>query len=156
MSDSRAGFRIPPLVKSVLVNCTPERAFAAFTAEIGTWWPLATHSVGQEKARTCAIEPWQGGRVFETIEGGEEHVWGHIIEWSPPRAFAMTWHPGRQADSAQRVRLVFDAHDEGARITLTHDGWEALGERAQGVRANYDKGWEKVLGEAFKRAAETR
>jgi hypothetical protein len=37
---------IPPIVKNVHVPLDPPRAFTAFTADFGRWWPLATHSVG--------------------------------------------------------------------------------------------------------------
>jgi hypothetical protein len=33
--------------KSLVVNCDVERAFEVFTREIGSWWPLDTHSIGE-------------------------------------------------------------------------------------------------------------
>ena len=47
---SAATAALPPLVKSVVVAAAQERAFELFTAEIGQWWPLLTHSVGGESA----------------------------------------------------------------------------------------------------------
>ena len=34
-------------------------------------------------------------------------------------------------------------------MTLTHGGWHTYGDRAAAMRANYDKGWDFVLGERF-------
>ena len=39
---------ITPVRKSLRVECTPERAFEVFTAEVGTWWPTRTHSIHKE------------------------------------------------------------------------------------------------------------
>ena len=36
---------IAPVLKSVHVSCSPEHAFAVFTREIGSWWPLETHAI---------------------------------------------------------------------------------------------------------------
>jgi uncharacterized protein YndB with AHSA1/START domain len=93
-----AGFAVPPIEKSVLVRCDPERAFHAFTAEIGQWWPLQMFSVTQAKARTATIEARVGGRIYETAEDGSTHDWGRVLSWSPPSGFSMTWHPGRVGD----------------------------------------------------------
>ena len=154
MNEQAGSFKVPPLEKRIRVRCTPRRAFEAFTAEFGRWWPLATHSVAQDKAKACAIEPWLGGRVFETDALGNEHPWGRITRWQPPFGFAMTWHPGRGPETAQRVSLHFAAQGEGTLVTLIHDGWEALAERAMSIRANYDQGWEKVLGGDYRGYAE--
>jgi len=32
--------------KSLVVECSPERAFEVFTREVGSWWPLHVHSIG--------------------------------------------------------------------------------------------------------------
>jgi hypothetical protein len=154
MNDQARVFKVPPLEKRIQVRCEPARAFAAFTEEIARWWPLATHSVAQENSKACAIEPWLGGRVFETDALGNEHLWGRITRWQPPFGFAMTWHPGRGPETAQRVSLRFAAQGEGTLVTLIHDGWEALTERAENVRASYDQGWEKVLGGDYLNYAE--
>ena len=36
---------VAPLTRTTFVACPLERAFTAFTEEIGQWWPLASHSV---------------------------------------------------------------------------------------------------------------
>jgi uncharacterized protein YndB with AHSA1/START domain len=144
-----ARFAVPPIEKSVLVRCKPARAFEAFTAEIGRWWPLHMFSVSQGKARTAMIEPREGGRIYETAEDGSTHDWGRVLSWSPPSGFSMTWHPGRAADPHTIVELSFAAEGESTRVRLIHRGWEALGEDAARSRGNYDGGWETVLGQAF-------
>jgi uncharacterized protein YndB with AHSA1/START domain len=139
---------IPPVEKSVLVACTPERAFQAFTAEIAAWWPLATHSVGEDKATSVRIEPAIGGRVFETIADGRECEWGRVLTWSPPSGFAMSWHPGREPETQQRVTVSFTAEGAGTRVRLVHDGW-APSVEGQKARDAYHAGWDSVLGVRF-------
>ena len=145
MNDEVAAFRVPPVEKSILVPCAPERAFQAFTAEIAQWWPLSTHSVGQAKASSVAIEPRIGGRVFETQQDGTQCDWGQVLAWSPPDGFTMTWHPGRAAATHQVVELRFVAEGGATRVTLLHRGWESLGAEAVKARESYDGGWTGVF-----------
>jgi uncharacterized protein YndB with AHSA1/START domain len=144
-----AGFTVPPLEKTVLVRCDPARAFQAFTAEIGQWWPLQMFSVAQGKARNATIEPRQGGRIYETTDDGGTHDWGRVLSWSPPNAFSMSWYPGRPADRHTVVELSFAAEGDATRVRLVHRGWENLGTDGATSRGNYDGGWDKVLGHAF-------
>jgi len=144
MTDA-ARFTVPPVEKSVLVRCDPARAFAAFTAEIAQWWPMQTHSVAQAQARSVAIEPKVGGRVYETAADGTDSEWGRILTWLPPYGFSMTWHPGRAADPHTVVELSFAAEGGATRVRLVHRGWEALGGRADAARESYDGGWETVF-----------
>lgn len=138
--------RIPPVEKTLSVPWPPAEAFDRFAGRIGEWWPLATHSVGRERARTCAIEPRVGGRVYETLDDGTEHVWGTVTAWEPPSRLAFTWHPGRDPGTRQEVEIAFRPEAGGTLLELVHDGWERLGERAAETRAEYSPGWDAVLG----------
>lgn len=150
MSDaSVAAFKVPPVEKSVLVSCTPARAFDAFTAEIAQWWPIKTHSVNQAKSKGVRIEPAVGGRVCETAEDGSICDWGRVLTWSPPNSFSMTWHPGRTAETHQVLELSFAAEAGATRVRLVHRGWETLGEKAQAARDDYAGGWEKIMAQDF-------
>ena len=54
---------ILPVTKSFVVQLPIAAAFRLFTAEIGRWWPLRTHSVFGDAATTCAIDEQVGGRI---------------------------------------------------------------------------------------------
>jgi uncharacterized protein YndB with AHSA1/START domain len=140
-----------PLVmrKSVTVKCTPEHAFQVFTAEMETWWPLATHSVTEKEAKSLRVEEGEGGRIVEVGPESEEHVWGTITTWDPPARLVFTWHPGRGAETAQEVDVRFLPDGDSTRVELAHRGWEALGDDAPKMFESYDKGWDFVLGERF-------
>jgi hypothetical protein len=69
---------IAPVRKSLTVPLSPEKAFRLFTAEIASWWPLANHSVGQDKAETVIMEGRVGGRFFERAGDGNMALWGTV------------------------------------------------------------------------------
>ncbi|MEZ5831197.1 MAG: SRPBCC family protein [Dongiaceae bacterium] len=146
-----ASFSVPPVDKSLIVPCSPARAFQAFTAEIDQWWPIKTHSVNQAKARRVRIEPAIGGRIVETADDGSECAWGKVLTWSPPGGFSVTWHPGRPETPHTILELSFTAEGDATRVRLVHRGWEALGADAQAKRDDYNGGWEAVLARHFGR-----
>ena len=148
---------LAPLIKTIGVPLAPTDAFDLFTNGLARWWPLATHSVGEAEAVDCAIEGRVGGRILERDGDGSEHVWGTVEDWESPHRLAFSWHPGRPADSAQKIDVRFDAAAHGGTtITLVHAGWDALGERAAAMRSGYDSGWDFVLGEFVETAASDR
>lgn len=140
---------LAPIVVELTVPCPPGRAFEYFTRDIGRWWPFRGHSVGDEEAKDVAFEPSVGGRLFETERDGSTHTWGIVQTWSPADRVAFTWHPGRDEATAQWVEVTFAPHPEGTRVTLTHGGWEALGDGASAKRGRYAGGWQTVFSEGY-------
>jgi uncharacterized protein YndB with AHSA1/START domain len=141
------------LRKTIEVAAAPDRAFRLFTEGMAGWWPVRTHSVGEDRAETVIFEPGVGGRIYERTLDGDEHVWGTVTAWEPPGRVVFTWHPGRGPDTEQDVEVRFEPSGTGTRVELVHTGWERLGDRAAAVRENYDGGWDIVLGERFAAAA---
>jgi uncharacterized protein YndB with AHSA1/START domain len=136
---------LDPLIKTVFVPLAPAEAFRLFTEGYGRWWPIASHSVGEEQAAACALECFPAGRIYETLTDGRQVEWGQVLEWQPPTRLVFSWRPGRAPDTAQQVEVVFTSHPHGSTLTLTHSGWELLGEQAAAVRPGYDTGWDYVL-----------
>jgi uncharacterized protein YndB with AHSA1/START domain len=135
--------QIEAIRKSVTVNVPVQRAFEAFTDGITTWWPLATHSYGGEKATAAALEGRVGGRMYERREDGTEADWAEVVAWEPPHRFLLDW---KIIPSEVEVRFT----DEGkgvTRVDLEHRGWDRAGERAERMRESYDSGWAVVLAE---------
>jgi uncharacterized protein YndB with AHSA1/START domain len=143
---------VAPVIRSVHVRRTPDDSFRIFTERLGSWWPLATHSVYEERAVDAAFVD---GKIVETSDTGERCEWGTVTAWEPPHRLAFTWHPGYPAAQATSVEIEFRADEDGTRVELTHRGWEALGGRAARTRASYVNGWVPVL-EAFAGRAHTR
>ena len=142
------------VVKEVWVRATPMEAFQRFTDEMGSWWPMVTHSVSQAECRDVRfredpVESEAGGDPIRTLVEedleGREHVWGTIRSWDPPNRLVTSWHPGRGPEEAQELEIDFLASEGGSTVRLTHRRWEALGDRAEEVRERYDAGWLQVL-----------
>ena len=134
------------VVKSVEIGVPPEEAFRRFTVDMANWWPLATRSVGRSRTETVVFEEKEGGRIFERLKDGGKHLWGTVEVWEPPRRVRFSWHPGEREETAQTVEVTFEPLEDGTRVSLVHDGWDRLGERAPAARREYETGWEPVLG----------
>ena len=146
MTDTQPRVALPPIAKVVTVKATPERAFARFTQEMASWWPLRSHSVGQAQAESVRMESRVGGRIVERTRSGDEYVWGTIDVWEPPHRVAFSWHPGEQAERATHVEVRFTAAGANTRVVLTHTGFERLGPKGSRMRRAYPIGWAYVLG----------
>ena len=140
----------PVVRRSVRVTRSQEDAFRLFTAELGTWWPVESHSIGSERegvtAETAVMESTVGGRLYERMSDGTEASWGTILTWEPPERIVISWHvnPDRPAPTEVEVRFVPDG--DGTRVELEHRGWERLGAEGEEARSGYSTGWEFVLG----------
>jgi uncharacterized protein YndB with AHSA1/START domain len=144
MSGMETGV-LDPVRKTIRVGWDVDATFRRFTEGMSEWWPLATHSVGGERAVSVVLEGRVGGRVYETQRDGSSSDWGRVTVWEPPRRLSFTWHPGREADGAQLVEVTFTAEEGGTRLALVHSGWERLGARGASIREGYEEGWEMVL-----------
>jgi uncharacterized protein YndB with AHSA1/START domain len=135
------------VVKSVDVQVPIGRAWAVFTEAMGSWWPLATHSISHEQGGVpdgVVVEGHVGGAIYETI-GDDRRTWGTIAEWEPPRRLGVDWavSPG----VTTHWTATFSATPSGTRLELVHDGFEAHGARADELRTSYgsEDGWTYVL-----------
>jgi uncharacterized protein YndB with AHSA1/START domain len=128
-----------PIRREVVVAAPPQRAFDLFTASVGQWWPMATHSVFGAGA-TVAFE---NGRLVER-RGEEEAEWGTVLAWEPPHLLRMTWHPGNPVEEATDLTVRFVPHEAGTRVELEHTGWERHARGEEAARG-YGDGWPVVL-----------
>jgi uncharacterized protein YndB with AHSA1/START domain len=133
--------------KSVTVDCSAENAFRVFTDEVGGWWPFEKiHSIAEADVETVIMEGREGGRFYERTKSGQEHLWGTVLVWDPPRQLVCSWHPGRGEETAQRLEITFTPEGNGTRVDLVHTGWERLEDGMEEAVAGYNSGWETVLG----------
>jgi uncharacterized protein YndB with AHSA1/START domain len=131
--------------KTIVVPCEPAHAFRVFTKEIGSWWPLAMYSIGEDKVTEVVFEEQVGGRIFERHSDGGEGEWGRVLEWEPPHRFVMSWYPGNEPKDATELEVRFTAEGASTRLDLHHRGWERFAEEAAERRSGYDSGWKSVL-----------
>lgn len=136
---------LSPVDYTVNVPLAPAAAFELFTRSMRRWWPLSSHSCGGAEASDVIVEPRVGGRIVESTTQGAAHVWGTILEWTPPDRLVTTWHPGTPVDQATRLQVTFTARDRSTDVRILHDGWAARGEQAAARRQAYDEGWRAVM-----------
>lgn len=136
---------IAPIEVGITVASDVEHAFATFTADVGSWWPSESHSVGEERVAAVILEPGVGGRFFERWDDGTEHEWGEVLEWDEPRRFVCTWQPNPDRPAPTEVEVRFEAIEGGTRVTLVHRHWERLGAEAVETRRSYVSGWGPVI-----------
>jgi uncharacterized protein YndB with AHSA1/START domain len=142
---------IAPVRKTILVEATPEGAFAVFTAGIDRWWPKS-HGIGATPLRESIIEPFEGGRWYTRHENGSEVVVGHVRVWEPGRRFVVTWEisadwkPDPRPAFTSEVEVRFAAETGGrTRVELEHRNFERMGAAGETMRKEVDGGWPAVL-----------
>ncbi len=146
---------IEPIHLEFDVACSAAHAFEVWTGRIATWWP-ADHTASGEPDTTVILEPRPGGRIFERTTAGEEHDWGEVTIWEPPRRFGYLWHLRRARADATSVEIRFVAARPGTtRDEIEHRGWEALGAEGESWRDRNRGGWATLLPH-FVAAAEDR
>jgi uncharacterized protein YndB with AHSA1/START domain len=130
--------------KTVTVDCAVEEAFRVFTADATSWWPVESHSI-HGSVSEIVFEPEVGGEVYEIAETGERGHWATVREWDPPHRLVLGWDILNRGDLTE-VEVRFTPEDGGTRVDLEHRGWESVVERGAEKRADYDTGWDFVLG----------
>lgn len=146
---------LPALRKTYSVNQSAARAFEIFTRELAQWWPVGTHSLsGREgkQPQDVRVEPRLGGRISEIRHDGNVAPWGTITTWAPGRRLGVDWYVGRSPTEATHYEIAFRDTPQGCDVELVHGGFEIHGTAGEAMLANYDEGWDMVLGECFRRA----
>jgi uncharacterized protein YndB with AHSA1/START domain len=147
-----ATISIAPVRKSVLVQATPEKAFAVFTGGIDRWWPKA-YGIGASPIKESIIEPFVGGRWYTPCEDGTEVTVGHVRIWEPAKRFVMSWEisaewkPDSRVQFASEIEVRFAADGAGGtRVELEHRKFERMGAAAgEKMRGSVDGGWPGLL-----------
>ena len=135
----------PPIRQSTMVRSSAEHAFDVFVRTLDQWWPLRTHSQGQQEVVGVTFEERVGGRVYETWADGQTRTWGTLLAWEPPTRFVLTWDI--ISPPVTEVELTFQALGPAlTRVQVEHRGWERLTEeQVRDVRGDYSNGWAYIL-----------
>lgn len=110
------------------VAVSPDRAFEAFTREIGDWWsPNALFRFTPRDPGVLSFEPGEGGRLVETLPSGKVFEIGRVSVWSPPRRLVFGWRQATFApDQATEVEVRFEPVGGETRVTVEHSGWDSV------------------------------
>jgi uncharacterized protein YndB with AHSA1/START domain len=137
---------------AVRVSAPIESAFDVFTLEMGSWWPLETHSIragrGHGVPDGLRLEPWEGGHLYELF-GTERLPWGMLLTWDPPRRIVLEWQTEISRPPTE-LEVTFTAEGEDTRVQVVHSGWEFVAPtalEAREARSAYagDRGWGWLL-----------
>ena len=142
-----------PVRKTITVEAPQERAFTVFAEQMGSWWPLESHSIGSAKPETAIVEPRAGGRWFERGVDGSECDWGSVIAYEPPARLLLKWQLGADwrydSEINTEVEIRFIAEGETrTRVELEHRGLvEAYGDKAEEMYGSFGApgGWIGIL-----------
>jgi uncharacterized protein YndB with AHSA1/START domain len=154
-----AGVGPTTLRKVVAVPAPQDVAWRVFTEKMGTWWPLATHKIGEAKAVDAVIEPRVGGRWYERGDDGSKCDWGRVLSWEPYSRLVLTWdisadwQPDPNLNTEVEVRFIAEGKDR-TRVELEHRRLDRFGARRDEMRSIFESegGWGGLL-ESFARAA---
>ena len=150
---------LDPMVYTIEVPCSQEKAFSVFVNNFDSWWPLAKRSVSMisgETAKSVSLDPKPGGKIVEIGHDDTEHLWGTVMSYDPHDLFSMDFHMGLPpGESASVVEVRFTAlEDERTRVVLTHSNWEAYGDLAEMMRGGYGSSWVMIFEQEYKAACD--
>lgn len=125
--------------RSIVVNGTPEQAFAVFTQQFDAIKPREHNLLGAPIVETV-LEPRVGGRIVDRAEDGTECAWARVRAYEPPDRLVFSWDIGptwqleADAENASEVEVRFVAEgSDRTRVELEHRhldrhgaGWESL------------------------------
>jgi uncharacterized protein YndB with AHSA1/START domain len=144
---------------SIVVDAPIDRAFAVFTADIGSWWPQEHHIIEAPLAR-MVFEAKEGGRIYDVGTDGSECCWARVLAYEPPYRVVLSWdisvHWQVETDPAKTSEVEVRFASEGAgrtRVDLEHRHLERHGEGWEGMRDSVGSpaGWGTVLGNFVQR-----
>ena len=130
------------IVKSVVLPCSPERAFALFTERAGEWWPGERRHT-DDPSSEIRIEA--SGRFFERAGDGAEAELGLVRCYEPPRRVQLDWYPGTGPADPTLVDVRFEAVPGGTRVTVIHDAGSAGADAFERNAPAYARSWASVL-----------
>ena len=139
------------VMKEVLVDATPERAFRVFTDHFDSWWPRGHHT-GKAEMKAAIMEPRANGRWYELGVDGSECEWGRVLVWEPPHRVVLAWQLDGQwqynPSLITEVEVTFTPVAAGStRVELEHRNLERFGQFEESVRKSIDapEGWGGLL-----------
>jgi uncharacterized protein YndB with AHSA1/START domain len=116
------------ILVALRVAATPQRAFDAFTGEIGRWWrPNGMFAFTPRSPGVLAFEGGEGGRLVETLANGKVFEIGRVSVWAPPERLVFSWRQATFApDQTTQVEVRFEPAGDQTRITVEHSGWDSV------------------------------
>jgi activator of HSP90 ATPase len=110
------------------VPADPARAFAAFTAEIASWWqPNRLFQITPQGDGELQFEPGAGGRLLTRLADGQTFEIGRISVWDPGKRLVFAWRQATFApEQSTEVEVLFEPVGEETRVSIEHRAWDTI------------------------------
>jgi uncharacterized protein YndB with AHSA1/START domain len=132
------------------IRATADEVFQAFVDPrvILHWW-------GPDEGPTLSAETdvRVGGRfrvAFRTVDGEHHETNGEYLELEPPRRLVMSWWWSTTPHLRTRVTVAIDPVDDGAQVTLVHEGFADVE-----TRDSHEAGWAVAIAKMAARLEKT-
>ncbi|MED5812423.1 SRPBCC family protein [Mycolicibacterium sp. 050232] len=144
---------VEPIRKSVVVDASPDRAFALFVARFDAIKPREHNLLAVPIAQTV-FEPRVGGHIYDIGTDGSRCEWARVLAYEPPARIVFSWDIGPtwqiESDPSRtsevEVRFIAESADR-TRVELEHrhlerhgEGWRSVSDGVGG-----DAGWPLYL-----------
>jgi uncharacterized protein YndB with AHSA1/START domain len=128
--------------KTLLLPCSPERAFVLLTEQAGTWWPPDRRHTTDPNS---AIFIERDGRFYERAGDGTEVELGVVRVFEPPRRLVLDWYPGTGPAEPTHVQIILIPEGHHTRVRLEHRAGPSSAESYSKKAAAYERSWTLVL-----------
>lgn len=114
-----------PLVKTIEVPCSQEKAFTVFL-DMGSWWPkdrFATSVMRGQTVKALRVDAREGGQIVEVGSDGQEQLWGTIKTYDPYDYLNMDFHvphPSEKKQASARSRSVSSRWVRSGPVSNSH------------------------------------
>jgi DNA-binding transcriptional ArsR family regulator/uncharacterized protein YndB with AHSA1/START domain len=138
--------------QEVTINAPAERVFEALTNDISPWWG-APYLI-TEAPQSIILEPKVGGRMYEESGAGEGALWAMVTAIKKNEHLELTGPIGMSGALHSIATINLEPKNEGE-ATLVKFSHQAIGQLGEETQANYNAGWQDLLGVRLKAFVET-
>jgi uncharacterized protein YndB with AHSA1/START domain len=131
------------MVVEFTVEAEAEHAFDLWANRAELWWPKG-HTMSGSDGCQIIFEGRSGGRVFERTPQGEEHEWGDVLDWEPPRRIRYLWHLFFDRSEATTVDVTFVPKGARTAVRIRQTGFELLGDAGVERRQRTGNAWAAI------------
>ena len=144
---------LEPIVRTIEVPCSQEKAFNVFVSQMPGWWPLDQRSVSMfsgAAAKALRVDARSGGQIVEIGHDDTEHLWGTIRSYDPYAFVSLDFHMAMPAENASLVEVRFTAlAADRTRVQLKQSNFEAFGDMAEMNHQGYGSSWIMLFDEKY-------
>lgn len=133
--------------QEISINASAERVFEALTQDISAWWGAPYLLTSSPQA--IILEPEVGGRLYEQSSSGDGALWATVTTIKKNERLELTGPVGASEALHSMVTFSLEPKNEGE-ATLLKLSHQAIGLFGDDTQANYNAGWQDLLGVRLK------